>query len=96
MDNKQNRQFFWQVKDFLNKTPDPVKLKSNPIQQVIKEVTSNIPHVAPPVNEMINSSMSLKNDVNGKITAYHNALNKQKPSSIKNSPHITTNPFRIN
>jgi hypothetical protein len=95
MDNKQNRQFFWNVKDFLNKTPEPVKTKSNPLQQTIKEVTSNISYVAPPVNEMINSSSGLKNTINNKITEYQNLLNKQKPSSVKTIPHITSNPFRI-
>lgn len=95
MDNKQDRQFLWNVKDFLQKKPDAPVLKSDSLQNTIRQVTSNIPNVPVPIKEMVNSSSDLKNKVCNKINSYQSTLNNQKPKSIQSSNHITANPFRI-
>jgi uncharacterized protein YoxC len=95
MDNKQDRQFYWEVKDFMQKKTNPVTPAPNKLQNTIKEVTSNIPSVSAPVNDMVNSSSQLKNSVNETIQKYQNSLNRQKPQSFKTSANINLNPFRI-
>jgi len=95
MDNKQDRQFYWKVKDFMQRSPTPKTPQPNRLQNVIKEVTSNMSPVTPPINEIVNSSSNLKNSVQRTINSYQNSLNKQKPISPKVSNNININPFRI-
>jgi hypothetical protein len=95
MDNKQNRQFYWQVKDFLNKKQEPVATPPNSLKKTIQNVTNKTTPVPAPINEIVNSSSSLKDQTKNLLSSYQNALNKQKPVSDKSSSHITANIFRI-
>ena len=97
MDNKQDRQFYWQVKDFLGKKHEPQAAKppSN-LKSTIRQITGMASHVPVPINEIVNSSASVKNQVMNVLSSYQNSVNKQKPITDKSSNHITTNIFRLN
>jgi len=96
MDNKQDRQFLWNVKDFLTKSPilksEP---KRNSLKDTIRNVTALAQPVAVPVNEIVNQSNSLKNQVTSLLNAHQSNINKQKPNSIKSSNHISANIFNL-
>lgn len=101
MDNKQDRQFFWNVKDFLNKKPEAPAKKMNPLKEVINQVTNSPQNVSKPIYEVtrdsiVNSSAELKNKVTGVLSSFQKTVNGQKPASDKHSQHITANIFRKN
>jgi hypothetical protein len=95
MDNKQDRQFLWKVKDFLNKSPEVQGPKSNSLREAIGQITSLAQPVAVPRNEITQSSSGLKDKVNEVLSGYQNVINRQKPNSIKTSNNITANIFKI-
>ena len=96
MDNKQNRQFFWNVKDFLTKShnPAPVAPRSS-VRDTINKVVSIAPPVPVPVNEIVNSSSDTKNSVTRFLSAFGSAKNKQMPQDKTRAKNITTNPFNL-
>jgi hypothetical protein len=96
MDNKQNRQFFWNVKDFLSKNNEvkPFVPKSN-IKNTINKVVSATQPVPVPVKEIVNSSQDTKNSVTRFLSAFGSAKAKQLPSDPTRAKNITANPFSL-
>ena len=96
MDNKQNRQFFWNVKDFLTKSHNPVPVAPrSSVRDTINKVVSIAPPVPVPVNEIVNSSSDTKNSVSRFLSAFGSAKNKQMPQDKTRAKNITTNPFNL-
>jgi len=96
MDNKQNRQFFWNVKDFLSKNNEvkPFVPKSN-IKNTINKVVSSTPPIPVPVREIVNSSQDTKNSVTRFLSAFGSAKAKQLPNDPTRAKNITANPFSL-
>jgi len=100
MDNKQDRQFYWQVKDFLQKTPEVPAKKSSPLKNTIRSVINSSQNTNLPLNEIankqiINGSENVKNQVANVLSAQQNKINSQKPKSIAHAKTITTNIFKM-
>lgn len=96
MDNKQDRQFYWQVKDFLGKKHEHVAKPPSSLKSTIREVTSKASPVPAPINEIVNSSASIKDQTMKILSSYQNSVNNQKPINDKSSKNITTNIFKLN
>ncbi len=94
MDNKQDRQFYWKVKDFLNKKPEMTPTKRNSLSETITSITSLAKPVPVPVNEIVNSASDLKNQTTNILSSYQNKIKSQQPKSVNSSNHITANIFR--
>ena len=95
MDNKQNRQFYWEVKDFLARKQEPASKPTSSLRSTITEVTATAKPVPVPVNEIVNSSKNTKNDVSRFLSAFESLKTKQMPSDPTRSKNITVNPFNI-
>ena len=104
MDNKQNRQFYWEVKDFfagkaLNESRKPVN-KPN----LLKDI-KGVMNVTKPISEMEKrqallgySKMSgeVKDKTSNLLNSYSNRMNAEKPFSKGNAANYTTNIFNLN
>lgn len=100
MDNKQDRQFYWQVKDFLQKTPEAPAKKSSPLKNTIKSVIDSPQNTNSSLNEIankeiINASGNVKNQVGSVLSSFQNIVNSQKPKSAAHAKTITTNIFKM-
>ena len=95
MDNKQNRQFYWEVKDFLARKQEPASKPTSSLRSTITEVTATAKPVPVPVNEIVNSSKNTKNDVSRFLSAFESLKTKQMPSDPTRSKNITVNPFNV-
>lgn len=96
MDNKQDRQFFWNVKDFLGKRSDPKPFtNTSPIHDSIKNVMSQTKPVPVPVNEIVNSSTDIKNAAMNLLNAFGKSHTKQLPQDKNRAKNITTNIFNL-
>lgn len=100
MDNKQDRQFYWQVKDFLQKTPKVPAKKSSPLKNTIRSVMNSPHNINSQLNEIankeiINASGNIKNQVADVLSTQQNKINAQKPKSIAHAKTITTNIFKM-
>ena len=94
MDNKQDRQFFWKVKDFLNTSPNPRPMaQTNSLKDAASKVMAA--NIQTAVNEVKNTSSDIQNQTNKMLNLYSNSVNKQKASSIRNSNNITANLFNL-
>lgn len=100
MDNKQDRQFLWNVKDFLVKTPEVQPKRPSQLKETIKNVMLGSPKINSQLQEVahksiINSSSDLKNSTAAMISIHQFDVNNQKPSTTKHSNNITANIFNI-
>lgn len=94
MDNKQDRQFFWKVKDFLNGSSNPGQMApTNSLKDAASKVMAA--NIQTAVNEVKNTSSDIQNQTNKMLNMYSNSVNKQKASSIRNSNNITANLFNL-
>jgi len=99
MDNNKNKQFFWQVKDFLSKKPTPApSVPQNGLKSTINSViNSPINKAGPNIYEdkarIVNSSNDVKNSVVNNISSFIDATKKQAPNMKAYTKNITTNPF---
>jgi hypothetical protein len=93
MDNKQNRSFYWEVKDFLNKKPETFEQKKSSLKDSIVGILNE--------NNLLRSS-SFSNDAHmtQDVSKYLRTLSGEEkkydpghPSYAKNS---TVNPFTLN
>jgi hypothetical protein len=104
MDNKQNRQFYWEVKDFfagkaLNESKKPVN-KPN----LLKDI-KGVMGVTKPISEMekrqallgySKMSSEVKDRTSSLLNSYTNRMNAEKPFSKGNGANYTTNIFNLN
>jgi hypothetical protein len=104
MDNKQNRQFYWEVKDFfagkaLNESKKPVS-KPNILRDI-----KNVMNSSKPLSEMekreafkgyAQISKEVQNKTSQMLNAYSEKMQAQKPFSKGNAANYTTNMFNLN
>lgn len=101
MDNKQDRQFYWEVKDFMSKNSTPApKAKPNTLVNAVTNVLGSSantkgPNIYEAKQGIINSSRQTKHAVVNAIAATAEAFNKQKPDSKAYTNNITANPFNL-
>lgn len=93
MDNKDNRTFYWEVKDFLNKKPQTFEQKKSSLKDSIVGILNEN-------NLLRNSSFSNDTHMTQDVSKYLRALSGEEkkydpghPSYAKNS---TVNPFTLN
>lgn len=98
MDNKQDRQLYWEVKDFLtrkNQNNVPA-VKTDTLKEAIQKTISQNSYL---YEEKTSNKKTLSNDlvnsVNSLLSMNENAIKKATPDSIGLSPNITTNLFNI-
>jgi hypothetical protein len=95
MDNKQDRQFFWKVKDFLNTShqPKPMADKTSLRDAASKILASNIKTA---VNEVKNTSSDIQSQANQMLNLHAQTVNKQRASTQGHANNITANLFNLN
>ena len=108
MDNKQDKQFYWEVKDFLNKKPSTTQKKAKPeslkesIQKML--VSQNKLHTPQVLTEDSNKQMAnelscfsedLIKNVNSLLSMNEEAVNKGTPECKAFTPNIVDNMFNL-
>ena len=108
MDNKQNRQFYWEVKDFLNKKPSTTQKKAKPeslkesIQKML--VSQNKLHTPQVLTEDSNKQMAnelscfpedLIKNVNSLLSMNEEAVKNGTPECKAFTPNIVDNMFNL-
>ena len=101
MDNKNNRQFFWQVKDFMSKTPSstPKPKQNSLVNTVTNVINSSANTTKPNIHEakygIVNSSRNTKQAVSNVLDTVKNSMDKQAPSCKAYTKNIISNPFNL-
>ena len=100
MDNNNNKQFFWQVKDFMSKTQPAPKPKQNSLLNNVKNVMNSTANTSKPniyeaKHGIVNSSRETKQAVSNVLNTVKNSMDKQAPSCKAYTNNIISNPFNL-
>ena len=99
MDNKQDRLFYWEVKDFLTKTKNPdinsVKRASSLKEDITKIMSLNSPFYVDKDLVQPRISNDIRNSVLPLIALNENYIKKGTQRSAGSSPNITSNLFNL-
>jgi hypothetical protein len=100
MDNKQNKQFYWEVKEFLERKKPVQKAPQSSLNGVVRNIMeSNYNKIGPNYYEtkdaIINSSRSTQRAVSDVLNNYSYNMILQNPSCKGYSANITSNIFNI-
>jgi hypothetical protein len=99
MDNKQDRLFYWEVKDFLTKTKNPdinsVKRASTLKEDITKIMSLNSPFYVDKDLVQPRISNDIKNSVLPLIALNESSIKKGTPRNVGSSPNITSNLFNL-
>lgn len=101
MDNNNNKQFYWKVKDFLQKKPDVAPpQKPNSLLGAVNKVmnsSANIrtPNIYEAKDGIVSSSRQAKQAASNVLNTFNNAMEKQKASCKGYSNNITSNMFNL-
>jgi hypothetical protein len=101
MDNTNNKQFFWQVKDFMTKRHEPkVNKQPTSLQKSVMNVmngSANVkgPNIYEARNGIVNSSRQAKDSVRHVMNIIQTVNEKQQPISKLYSKNIVSNPFNL-
>ena len=99
MDNKQDRLFYWEVKDFLTKTKNPdinsVKRASTLKEDITKIMSLNSPFYVDKDLVQPRISNDIRNSVLPLITLNESSIKKGTPRNVGSSPNITSNLFNL-
>jgi len=96
-----NKQFFWEVKQFFNKKPIlEQKTQKKDVLKTIKEVvSSNMNSKSVNLNDVrqniANSSQNIKNTANYLLHNYQSTNAKETPNRIGNAPNKVNNLFNL-
>lgn len=99
--NNNNKQFFWEVKEFFNKKPIlEQKNEKKDILKTIKEVVSSnmnsqVFDTKSAKQNIINSSKDIKTTTNYLLNNYNSISAKQTPNSIGKAPNKVSNLFNL-
>lgn len=103
MDNKNNRQYFWEVKQFFNKPQlnEAKKPTINGILDTVKGVLNSNFNVREPnsfaIREGIrNSSSQIKNMTSDLLNQYGSKRSSEMPNNASQTKNITSNLFNVN
>ena len=99
MDNKQDRLFYWEVKDFLTKTKNPdinsVKRASSLKEDITKIMSLNSPFYVDKDLVQPRISDDIRNSVLPLIALNESSIKKGTPRNVGSSPNITSNLFNL-
>jgi hypothetical protein len=99
MDNKQDKLFYWEVKDFLSKTKNPdinsVKRASSLKEDITKIMSLNSPFYVDKDLVQPRISADIRNSVLPLIALNENSIKKGTPRNVGFSPNITSNLFNL-
>ena len=99
MDNKQDRLFYWEVKDFLTKTKNPdinsVKRASTLKEDITKIMSLNSPFYVDKDLVQPHISNDIRNSVLPLIALNESSIKKGTPRNVGSSPNITSNLFNL-
>jgi hypothetical protein len=99
MDNKQDRLFYWEVKDFLTKTKNPdinsVKRASSLKEDITKVMSLNSPFYVEKDLVQPRISDDIRNSVLPLIALNESSIQKATPRNVGSSPNITSNLFNL-
>ena len=99
MDNKQDKLFYWEVKDFLSKTKNPdinsVKRASTLKEDITKIMSLNSPFYVDKDLVQPRISNDIRNSVLPLITLNESSIKKGTPRNVGSSPNITSNLFNL-
>jgi hypothetical protein len=99
MDNKQDRLFYWEVKDFLKKTKNPdinsVKRASSLKEDITKIMSLNSPFYVDKDLVQPRISNDIRNSVLPLIALNESSIKKGTPRNVGSSPNITSNLFNL-
>ena len=99
--NKNNRQQYWEVKDFLTKKPlNESSNKPNLKKSIVEILSATKPVGQNNLNEInkkiINSSNDVKNKTTNLLNSYTDQIKKQTPNSKGSAKNIVSNLFNVN
>ena len=95
MDNKQNRQFYWEVKDFMNKKNTPPAGYNQPKKNgVVDSVKSILEHNKPFRQKPTATNSNTINTISQVISGIQNEESRFKPECKAFTKNMDTNPFR--
>ena len=99
MDNKQDRLFYWEVKDFLTKTKNldinSVKRASSLKEDITKIMSLNSPFYVDKDLVQPRISDEIRNSVLPLISLNESSIKKATPRNVGSSPNITSNLFNL-
>lgn len=99
MDNKQDKLFYWEVKDFLSKTKNPdinsVKRASSLKEDITKIMSLNSPFYVDKDLVQPRISADIRNSVLPLISLNENSIQRGTPRNVGSSPNITSNLFNL-
>jgi hypothetical protein len=94
MDNKQDRNFYWEVKDFMGKPQEihkPVKTPNDMVSSIKNILEQNKLYKPSSFNHNINSASTIRQAIN----AIERNNQKGTPENIQHTKNITSNPFGV-
>jgi hypothetical protein len=95
MDNKQNRQFYWEVKDFMNKKNTPPAGYNQPKKNgVVDSVKTILEHNKPFRQKPTATNSNTINTISQVISGIQNEESRFKPECKAFTKNMDTNPFR--
>ena len=99
MDNKQDKLFYWEVKDFLSKTKNSdinsVKRTSSLKEDITKIMSLNSPFYVDKDLVQPRISADIRNSVLPLISLNENSIQRGTPRNVGSSPNITSNLFNL-
>jgi len=100
MDNKQNRQFYWEVKEFLERKQPVQKAPQSSLNGVVRNIMeSHVNTVEPNYYEtkeaIVNSSRNMQQAVSNVLNNYSYKMILQNPLHKGQASNITSNLFNI-
>jgi hypothetical protein len=95
MDNKQDRQFYWEVKDFMNKNPE-IATPSNQKSKVVDSVKQILEQNKLYKQSGFDAKSSAVNNVNSQLSAISKSENGYANNSPAYSKNNISNPFQLN
>jgi len=94
MDNKQDRNFYWEVKDFMGKPQEihkPVKTPNDMVSSIKNILEQNKLYKPSSFNPNINSASTIRQAIN----AIERNNQKGTPENIQHTKNIPSNPFGV-
>ena len=94
MDNKQDRNFYWEVKDFMGKPQEihkPVKTPNDMVSSIKNILEQNKLYKPSSFNPNINSASTIRQAINAIERNNQNGT----PENIQHTKNITSNPFGV-
>ena len=94
MDNKQDRNFYWNIKDFMGKPHNPIMPQINP-KNIKESINGVLNQNAVYKTTNFQSNITSARHISQAISAVERNNQKGTPDNIGNTKNITSNPFGV-